>query len=70
MGTLKRYQMTIDGKKADPASGEWFESANPYTGKAWAEIPRGNAEDIDRAVQAAKGPHPYGARPHRPNAGI
>ena len=58
MGTLKRYQMTIDGKKADPASGEWFESANPYTGKAWAEIPRGNAEDIDRAVQAAKAAAP------------
>ena len=54
MSNLKRYQMTIAGKKVDPASGEWFETANPYTGKAWAEIPRGNAEDIDRAVKAAK----------------
>ncbi|HCS68402.1 MAG TPA: carnitine dehydratase, partial [Rhodospirillaceae bacterium] len=54
MGNLKRYQMTIAGKKVDPASGEWFETENPYTGKAWAEIPRGNAEDIDRAVKAAK----------------
>ena len=54
MGNLKRYQMTIAGKKVDPASGEWFETENPYTGKAWAEIPRGNAEDIDLAVKAAK----------------
>ena len=54
MGTLKRYQMIIAGEKTDPASGEWFETANPYTGEAWAEIPRGGAEDIDRAVQAAK----------------
>ena len=54
MSDLKKYQLTIGGQKTDPASGEWFESANPYTGKAWAEIPRGNAEDIDRAVKAAK----------------
>jgi len=54
VSNLKRYQMTIGGAKVDPASGEWFETANPYTGEAWAEIPRGGAEDIDRAVTAAK----------------
>jgi aldehyde dehydrogenase (NAD+) len=37
----------------DPADSGWFETQNPYTGQPWAEIPRGNAGDVDRAVQAA-----------------
>ncbi|MBV9456207.1 MAG: aldehyde dehydrogenase [Bradyrhizobium sp.] len=45
--------MYIDGEWCDSASGRWLESQNPYTGKAWALIPRGNAEDVDRAAQAA-----------------
>ncbi|MEO1317633.1 MAG: aldehyde dehydrogenase [Pseudomonadota bacterium] len=51
---MKRYQHFIDGTFVDPAGGEWFESQNPYTGEAWAEIPRGTAADVDRAVKAAK----------------
>ncbi|MEM6357749.1 MAG: aldehyde dehydrogenase family protein, partial [Pseudomonadota bacterium] len=51
---MKRYQHFIDGAFVDPAGGEWFESQNPYTGEAWAEIPRGTAADVDRAVKAAK----------------
>src|SRR5919106_1211384 len=35
------------------ASGETFDSENPYTGQPWALIPRGNAADVDRAVRAA-----------------
>ncbi|MDA0656786.1 MAG: aldehyde dehydrogenase [Proteobacteria bacterium] len=53
MASLKRYQHYIGGEWVDPASGEWFESFNPYTGKAWAEFPRGDAEDAERAVAAA-----------------
>ena len=53
-GTLVKYKMYIDGKWTDPANGQHFESHNPYTGKAWALIPRGNAEDVDRAVRAAR----------------
>ena len=37
----------------DQAGGQFFESDNPYTGEPWALIPRGNAEDVDRAVRAA-----------------
>ena len=37
-----------------PASGEWFESINPYTAQPWALIPRGGKADVDRAVAAAK----------------
>lgn len=50
---MKRYQLRIDGKSVDPDAGQWFETQNPYTAKAWAEIPRGNANDVDHAVQAA-----------------
>lgn len=51
--TLTRYKMFIGGEWVDAASGNTFESDNPFTGKPWALIPRGNAEDADRAVRAA-----------------
>ena len=50
---LPRQQMYIDGEWIDSASGEYFESFDPFTAKPWTLIPRGNAEDVDRAVQAA-----------------
>ena len=53
MSELVKYRMHIGGAQVDPAGGEWFESFNPYTGKPWALIPRGNAADVDRAVTAA-----------------
>ena len=51
--SLPRQQMLIDGEWTEPASGEYFESFDPFTAKAWTLIPRGNADDVDRAVQAA-----------------
>ena len=51
---MKQYQHYINGAWADPESGEWFDTENPYTGEVWAKIARGNAADIDRAVAAAK----------------
>lgn len=50
---LTRYQMFIGGEWVDAAGGEIFNSDNPYTGQVWAAIPRGRADDADRAVQAA-----------------
>ena len=50
---MKKYQMWVDATWTDPTSGEWFETYNPYTGKPWALIPRGNVQDADRAVRAA-----------------
>jgi len=53
MSALPRHRMLIGGQWVEPAGGQWLQSENPFTGKAWAEIPRGGAEDVDRAVQAA-----------------
>jgi len=50
---MTHYQMFIDGRWIDSASGETFDTENPFTGQPWATIPRGTAEDADRAVRAA-----------------
>src|SRR5690606_23529780 len=50
---MKHYHLYIDGQQVESTSRSTFESDNPYTGKAWATISRGNASDVDIAVQAA-----------------
>jgi (Z)-2-((N-methylformamido)methylene)-5-hydroxybutyrolactone dehydrogenase len=50
---MKRYSLHIAGEAVAPHSGSWFATQNPYTGEPWAEIPRGNAQDVDAAVVAA-----------------
>src|SRR3954464_1166560 len=50
---MHTYQMYIDGSFTDSSSGQTFETDNPFTGKPWATVARGNAEDVDRAVKAA-----------------
>ncbi len=53
MESLVTYQAHIDGRWVNAASGQFFETDNPYTGRPWALIPRCSAEDVDRAVKAA-----------------
>ncbi len=48
-----RYGNYIGGKWVEPASGQYFENVTPITGKPFCEIPRSNAQDIDRALDAA-----------------
>jgi aldehyde dehydrogenase (NAD+) len=50
---MKKYQMYIDGKFVDAASGKWFDSYYPFTGKVWSQVAEGGAEDVDRAVRVA-----------------
>ncbi|RZT08235.1 aldehyde dehydrogenase (NAD+) [Duganella sp. CF402] len=50
---MQHYDHYIAGEPVAPASGEHFPSHNPFTGLAWADIARGDASDVDRAVQAA-----------------
>ncbi len=51
---MQKYQLYIDGVWTDPGGALWFDSFNPYTGEAWANIPQANASDVDRAVSAAR----------------
>jgi aminobutyraldehyde dehydrogenase len=48
------YKAFIGGEWADSVSGETMEVINPATGDVIAEVPRCNADDVDRAVEAAK----------------
>jgi 1-pyrroline dehydrogenase len=52
--TVSSYKNVVGGDWIDGASGETMEVINPSTGEAIAEVPRGTAEDVDRAVEAAK----------------
>lgn len=51
--SLPKLSMYIDGQWVAPASGEYIETIDPFTAAPWALVPRGNAVDADRAVQAA-----------------
>lgn len=44
----------MDGNWVASASGKEIETFNPATGKAIANLVRGKAEDVDRAVKAAR----------------
>ena len=52
--TTTKYQVFIGGEWKDAASGETMEVIAPATGETIAEVPRCGAEDVDRAVAAAK----------------
>jgi len=47
-------KLFINGQWADAAAGETFDTLDPATGEILAEVARGEAEDIDRAVIAAR----------------
>jgi phenylacetaldehyde dehydrogenase len=47
-------QLFINGQWSDAASGKTFETPDPATGETLARIAEGDAEDINRAVKAAR----------------
>src|SRR5215813_15164218 len=47
-------QLFINGQWSDAASGKTFGTPNPATGETLARVAEGDAEDIDRAVRAAR----------------
>jgi aldehyde dehydrogenase (NAD+) len=51
-GKVKR--MLIGGEWTEAASGKTFDSINPATGEVLAKVAEGDAEDINRAVVAAR----------------
>src|SRR5262249_13787296 len=51
---LDEYLMTIGGSATGAASGQTYESVDPYTGQPWARVPDAGPEDVDAAVAAAR----------------
>ncbi len=51
--TLQRRLMLIDGQRVASGDGRFLEIRNPANRKAFAEVPRAGAEDVDVAVTAA-----------------
>ena len=49
-----RTKCWIDGQFVSAKSGETFENINPATGKKLCDVARGNSNDIDAAVNAAR----------------
>jgi acyl-CoA reductase-like NAD-dependent aldehyde dehydrogenase len=50
---MQSFAMHINGGPHEPLGKDWFETEDPFLGKAWAQVARGNAEDVDAAVTAA-----------------
>lgn len=54
----RRFGHFIDGDWQAPAKGSYFETADPSTGENLATVAQGSAEDVDRAVKAARTAQP------------
>jgi len=48
------YGLFIDGQFTDPKKHEPFATVNPATGESLAAVSQGSAQDVDRAVKAAR----------------
>ena len=51
--SVTQHKHFIGGEWVESSSGETMEVLNPSTGEVIAEVPRGSAEDVERAVGAA-----------------
>ena len=51
---MHAYRMLIDGEWVEARSGRTFEVMNPATAEPMATVPDAGAEDVDRAVKAAR----------------
>jgi acyl-CoA reductase-like NAD-dependent aldehyde dehydrogenase len=52
--TDRDYAMLIDGDWVQSSSGETFQCVDPFDNVPWGRIPAATAEDVDRAVRAAR----------------
>jgi acyl-CoA reductase-like NAD-dependent aldehyde dehydrogenase len=51
---MQQFDMLIGGQQMPAADGQYFDSLNPFTQQPWCRVPRGSAEDVDRAAVAAR----------------
>ena len=52
-----RYDLFINGKFVAPTKGKYFDTINPANEKKLAEVAPATAEDVDKAVKAARQAH-------------
>ncbi len=52
--TVTSYKNFVGGEWVESLSGETMAVLNPATGEAIAEVPKGSADDVERAVAAAR----------------
>ncbi len=52
--SVTQHKHFIGGEWVESSGGETMEVLNPATGEVIAEVPRGTAEDVERAVEAAR----------------
>jgi aldehyde dehydrogenase len=57
-----RYDHWIGGEYVAPANGQYFENPSPVNGRTFTEVARGDADDIDMALDAAHGAAPAWGR--------
>src|ERR1700759_1448841 len=62
VGSKPRYGNFIGGEFRPPVKGQYFSNPSPITGQALCEIPRGTAEDIELALDAAHAAAPAWGR--------
>ncbi|KJS10784.1 MAG: carnitine dehydratase [Hoeflea sp. BRH_c9] len=51
---IKDYRCFIDGNWVGAESGDVFETTDPFTARHWANVPKCDARDVDKAVGAAR----------------
>jgi betaine-aldehyde dehydrogenase len=61
--SVRKYQLYINGEFVEGASKKYFTVVDPSTEEVMAEVPEANAQDVNRAVAAAKAAFDCGAWP-------
>jgi len=49
-----RYSLVIDGQRVEAAAGHRYDTVDPFLGAPWASAADGDADDVNRAVAAAR----------------
>ncbi|MDR1852291.1 MAG: aldehyde dehydrogenase [Propionibacteriaceae bacterium] len=50
---MQTYKQLINGELVEATTGDWIEVENPYTNEIIGQVPKGNENDADKALQAA-----------------
>jgi aldehyde dehydrogenase (NAD+) len=68
-GTTGPTKLLVNGQWVEPLSGKYYDDPNPSTGETIGRVAEGSAEDVDRAVKAARAAFPKWAAMHPADRG-